>query len=260
MSAAVGAAGAVLCAALAGYLVTGGRTEAARRLARVVTSPTGVVTRPGGVVPRPEERAGPGPARMRWCAAALAGVACAALVGGAAGLVAGAGVSIGCDRLLARMEPREVRRRRARLLADLPVAVELLAACLCGGTSWGEAVDAVADAIGGPLGEELRAVAAQVRLGADPAKAWLTLAREPALAPLARTAARATHSGTALSPTLARLAKDQRRSARAAAAARARAAGVRAVAPLGLCFLPAFVLLGIVPTIAGIASSMMLPW
>ena len=163
-------------------------------------------------------------------------------------------------RVLARMEPAERRRRTARLLADLPVALDLLAACLSGGVPWGDAVDAVAAAIGGPLGAELRGVSVQVRLGADPAVAWLALVREPGLAPLARTAARATHSGTALAPSLARLARDQRRSAHAGAAARARAAGVRAVAPLGLCFLPAFVLLGIVPAVAGIAATLPLPW
>jgi Flp pilus assembly protein TadB len=193
-------------------------------------------------------------------AAALAGVASALVIGGVPGLVTGVAVAVGCARVLARAEPGERRRRRARILADLPVAVDLLAACLHGGVPWPDAVEAVAGAVGGPLGAELRAVAGQVRLGADPAVAWLALAREPALAPLARTAARAAGSGAALAPTLARLARDQRRSAHAAAAARARAAGVRAVAPLGLCFLPAFVLLGIVPAIAGIASTILLPW
>ena len=70
---------------------------------------------------------------------------------------------------------------------------------------------------------------------------------------------RAAGSGTALAPSLARLANDQRRVARTAAEARARAAGVQAVAPLGLCFLPAFMLLGVVPAIAGIASTILLP-
>jgi pilus assembly protein TadC len=105
---------------------------------------------------------------------------------------------------------------------------------------------------------ELASVSAQVRLGADPGDAWLRLARDPVLAPLARTAARASNSGAALAPTLARLARDQRRTARTAAEARAQAAGVRAVAPLGLCFLPAFVVLGIVPAIAGIAQGLVL--
>ena len=119
---------------------------------------------------------------------------------------------------------------------------------------------AVADAVGGPLGDELTAVAVQIRLGADPAEAWLALTREPMLAPLARTAVRASSTGAALAPSLGRLARDQRRVARTEAAARARAAGIRALAPLGLCFLPAFVLLGVVPAIAGIAATILLPW
>jgi Flp pilus assembly protein TadB len=246
---------AVLCAGLAGALFPRGRSRAGHRLAGLLPAPD---ARPVAAVPRAP--AGVGSARARRAAAALAGVSCAVLVGGPAGLLAGALVAVGCALVLGRREPREVRRRRARLLADLPVAVELLAACLRGGGSWPETVEAVADAIGGPLGAELHAVAVQVRLGADPAQAWLALGGEPALAPLARTAARAAHSGTALTPTLTRLARDQRRASRAAASARAHAAGVRAVAPLGLCFLPAFVLLGIVPAIAGIASTVLLPW
>jgi Flp pilus assembly protein TadB len=201
-----------------------------------------------------------GPSVLRRRAAAVsAGVACALVLGGPFGLVAGVVAAVVCLRLPARLEPRQVRRRRARLIADIPVAVDLLAACLRGGTPWGAAVEAVAAALGGPLGDELHGVAAQVRLGADPAAAWLVLAREPALSELARTVARAANSGSSLAPALARLARDQRRSARAAASVRARAAGIRAVAPLGLCFLPAFVLLGIVPAVAGIAATILLP-
>jgi pilus assembly protein TadC len=188
----------------------------------------------------------------------LAGLALAVLVGGWLGLIVGVMGAIGCWKGLGRLEPRAVRQRRARLVADLPTAVDLLAACLAGGGSWADSVEAVAGAIGGPVGAELASVSAQVRLGADPADAWLRLARDPVLAPLGRTAARASGSGAALAPTLARLARDQRRTARTAAEARAQAAGVRAVAPLGLCFLPAFVVLGIVPAIAGIAQDLVL--
>ena len=38
-------------------------------------------------------------------------------------------------------------------------------------------------------------------------------------------------------------------------AARAQRAGVTVLAPLGACFLPAFVCLGIVPVVAGLATS-----
>ncbi|WP_246006720.1 type II secretion system F family protein [Actinomadura pelletieri] len=180
-------------------------------------------------------------------------------LGGPFGAVIGVLAAVGVWYSFGRLGVAERRRRRARLVADLPVAVDLLAACLRGGAPWQEAVDAVADAVGGPLGDELHAVSVQIRLGADPADAWRALAKEPALASLARTAGRAASTGASLAPSLSRLARDQRRVARTAAAARARAAGIRALAPLGLCFLPAFVLLGVVPAIAGIASTILLP-
>jgi Flp pilus assembly protein TadB len=193
-------------------------------------------------------------------AAAAAGVLCLVTLGGLTGGVVGAFAAVTVWLSFGRIGSAERRRRRSRLIADLPVAVDLLAACLRGGAPWQDAVAAVADAVGGPLGDELRAVSVQIRLGADPTDAWLALTTEPMLAPLARTAVRAASTGAALAPTLSRLARDQRRVARTEAAARARAAGIRALAPLGLCFLPAFVLLGVVPAIAGIAATILLPW
>jgi Flp pilus assembly protein TadB len=212
--------------------------------------------RPETAAPKP---AGKRDARLRWAAGALAGFVCVSLVGGPVGWAVGALVTVGCVRILGRLEPRAVRLRRARILAELPMAIDLLAACLRGGGAWHESVEAVADAIGDPLGSELARVAARIRLGADPAEEWLGLTNEPILAPLGRAAARAATGGAPVAATLARLARDQRRTARAAASARARTAGVRAVAPLGLCFLPAFVLLGIVPAVAGIAANVLLP-
>lgn len=196
---------------------------------------------------------------LRRIAAGTSGVLCMVTLGGTFGAVIGVLVAVAVWFAFGRLGNAERRRRRARLIADLPVVVDLLAACLRGGAPWHEAVTAVADSVGGPLGDELQAVSVRIRLGADPAEAWLALAEEPMLAPLARTAVRAASTGAALAPTLSRLARDQRRIARSAAAARARAAGIRALAPLGLCFLPAFVLLGVVPAVAGIASTILLP-
>ncbi len=194
-------------------------------------------------------------------AAGAAGVLCLVTLGGLTGGVVGVFAAVAVWFSFGRIGSAQRRRRRSRLIADLPVAVDLLAACLRGGAPWQDAVAAVADAVGGPLGDELRAVSVQIRLGADPTEAWLALTKEPMLAPLARTAVRAASTGAALAPTLSRLARDQRRVARTEAAARAvRAAGIRALAPLGLCFLPAFVLLGVVPAIAGIAATILLPW
>jgi Flp pilus assembly protein TadB len=259
----VSALAAVICVAIAAGLLPKGAPPAPDRLARLLSAATEATVAParvrstGGAEPRsPRDRRD---MLARRGAAGLAGIACAVLLGGFLGVVVGIGLAVAVARLLARLEPRATRQRRARLVADLPIATDLLAACLLGGSSWAESVDAVATALGGPVGTELHWVAARIRLGAEPATTWLALADEPELAALARTAARASASGSALASTLARLAEDQRRAARAAASARARAAGVRAVAPLGLCFLPAFVLIGIVPAIAGIASGILIP-
>jgi Flp pilus assembly protein TadB len=233
---------------MSGRSFAGSRSAGRRRLALLFPS--------GDPPDRDRGRRG---AAARWGAGGLAGLACGWLVGGVPGLVCGAVLGLLCGWWLGRLEPRAVRARRARLVADIPIAVDLLAACLRGGMPWGGAVSAVAEAVGGPLGEELHGVAGQVRLGAEPSAAWAALATEPALAVLARTIARAAGSGAPLAPALTRLARDQRRAARAAGEAQARAAGIRAVAPLGLCFLPAFVLLGIVPAIAGIAATLQLP-
>lgn len=239
----------VLCCAAVGYLAMPADSSS-RRLGRLLPSPA---------PPTPRERGPSRDARTRRMVALLAGFVCALLLGGPIGWTAGLLVTLGCARVLSRLEPRATRLRRTRIIAELPMAIDLLAACLRGGGAWHESVEAVADAVDGPLGTELARVAARIRLGADPAEEWLGLAADPILAPLGRAAARAATGGAPVAATLARLARDQRRTARAAASARARTAGVRAVAPLGLCFLPAFVLLGIVPAVAGIAANVLLP-
>jgi pilus assembly protein TadC len=68
---------------------------------------------------------------------------------------------------------------------------------------------------------------------------------------------RSSTSGTHAVDLLGSLADEMRREQRLAATEAARRAGVRAVLPLGVCFLPAFVLLGIVPTLVGLAGSVL---
>ena len=53
------------------------------------------------------------------------------------------------------------------------------------------------------------------------------------------------------------LAVDLRAAARTATDAEVRRAGVRILAPLGLCFLPAFVCLGVVPLVIGLAGNVL---
>lgn len=211
------------------------------------------------VLPAAGNRGGPAEPTSRWrhhSVAGLSGFAAGLLVGGASGLVVGFVVAVIVDRLLARLEPRAAVIRRERLIADLPLAAELLAACLRAGGSPVQAIDAIAAAVQGPLGSELAHVAAALRLGSDAAAAWAGFVADPTLAPFGRAMVRVWDSGAALGDTLERLADDARRTRRAAADMRARAVGVKATAPLGLCFLPAFVLVGVVPLVAGAVAGL----
>ena len=67
--------------------------------------------------------------------------------------------------------------------------------------------------------------------------------------------ARAHRSGAPVVAAVDRLSEELARRARADVEDRARAVGVRAAVPLGVCLLPAFLLLGIVPLVAGLARS-----
>lgn len=187
-------------------------------------------------------------------AAGAAGVAVAWFLGGPAGLAAGTLASVLVERGIRRLPTRSDRERAAAVAADLPLALNLVASCLQAGSPLGPTVEVVGSALGGPLGEELVGVAVSLRLGSPPERAWSRLAADPTTRPVARAVVRVSDSGAALAALATRLADEQRDRMRLAADAAARRAGVLVVAPLGLCFLPAFLLLGVAPVVIGLAS------
>ncbi|WP_113704704.1 type II secretion system F family protein [Nonomuraea lactucae] len=191
--------------------------------------------------------------------AAATGLICGLLVGGAAGFVVALVVAPIAGAVLHRREDPAVQRARERIKQDLPFAADLMAACLLAGRPVSAATEIAATAVGGPLGQRLSWASSQLRLGADPEPTWAHLAQDPATGHLARAMSRAAQSGAPVADVLTRLADDARETARAASVATARSVGVKAVAPLGLCFLPAFVLLGIIPVVAGLATTIVLP-
>jgi Flp pilus assembly protein TadB len=194
---------------------------------------------------------------LRRPVAWLAGLAVAVVAGGWWGVAAGAGLAVGLDRVLRRIPSAAERAARERAAADLPVAADLLAAGLRSGAPVNRVVGAVAQAIGGPLGESLARVARSLDLGADPAEAWAHAGGVPGAVRLVRAAVRSSSSGGALAGALTRLADDLRADRTAAAEAAARRAGVLIVLPLGLCFLPAFVLAGLVPVIVAVLDGVL---
>lgn len=181
------------------------------------------------------------------------------LVGGGAGLMAALLVAPIVGVVLHRQDDPETRRDSHQITIDLPFAADLMAACLLAGQPVSAATEMAASALAGPLGQRLSWVSRQLRLGADPDPTWAFLAQEPATAQLSRAMSRAAQTGAPVADVLTRLANDARQSTRATSVAAARSVGVKAVAPLGLCFLPAFVLLGIIPIVAGLATAITVP-
>lgn len=184
--------------------------------------------------------------------AAIGGVAVALLVGGGSGLVAGAVVAAALGYGLRRLEPRSARLERQRASSDLPLAADLLAAALRAGRPVDRAAGAVGDALGGPLGGRLVRTSRALRLGATAETAWAYVGEIPEADRMTRAAVRSAASGAALAGALVRLAEELRAARMTAADAAARRAGVLVVLPLGLCFLPAFVLAGLVPVIVAV--------
>jgi pilus assembly protein TadC len=215
-----------------------------RRLARVRgRAPTAKVPRDGR--------------RSRILIAAIVGLAVAGLVGTWWGGLVGAAAGVGAERLLRRHEPAHLRRERLAAVADLPLLADLLAAALRAGAPVDRAAAAVAEALGGPLGERLQRTARSLRLGAEPAEAWGHLADVAGAARLVAAAVRSSASGGALAGALGRLADDLRADRAVAVEAAAQRAGVLIVLPLGLCFLPAFLLAGLAPVVIAVLTDIL---
>lgn len=207
-------------------------------------------------VPEPVERALL--SRLRPLLSVTAAAGGWAMVGGGLGAVVGAGCGVGVWVVLGRTEDPSVVRRREALVDDLPTGVDLLASCLDAGAAPESALLSVSRALGGPVGEEFLALHHRLEVGVDPAQVWRGLARHEQLGPLGRAVGRAHETGAPVGRAVRQLAQELRDRARADVEARARSIEVKAAAPLGVCLLPAFVLLGVVPMVVGVFASMRL--
>ena len=234
---------AVLLAGLAGLLGPGARASALDRIA--ATRPE--MARPLGGA-RPPERLW---RRLPKVLAGLAALAAVTSHGTAASVLAVLAVATGYR--VARGQ-RAIERHQARLAADLPRAADLLAGCLDAGAAPSAALAAVAAAVGGPVGSELGRYASVLAAGGEVGVPAATASGPDRLM---TAVSRAAATGAPLAAAMRELAADERERARWAATERARVAGVRAVGPLAACFLPAFVLVGVVPVVAGVAGSLL---
>lgn len=198
--------------------------------------------------------------RAREAAAALGvGAFVAVVAGGVTGLLLGGAAGCGVGWWMRRRAEGVAgteEQEAARAAEQLPLAAELIAACLTAGSGPAQAADAVGRSLGGPLGIRLSRTAAELRLGAEPAAAWAHLTALPGSDGLVRSLERAGSAGVPAVEPMTRLTKDLRAQRTREASARARRAAVLVTGPLGLCFLPAFLAVGVAPVVLGLAKSL----
>lgn len=131
-------------------------------------------------------------------------------------------------------------------------ALDVMAVCLEAGMGVAQAAAATAPSAPPALSATLQRAADLLALGSDPDTAWPAGGSDD-LEALRRLARRSASSGSALAQGVRELAEQSRQEAVHAASAAAERTGVLIAGPLGLCFLPAFVCLGVVPVVAGLA-------
>ena len=151
--------------------------------------------------------------------------------------------------VLGWIEPRSARTRRQQLIMEVPQALELMAACLGAGLPARTACAAVVRTFEGAVADDLGQVLALQQLCVPDAAAWRTLHDHPQLGLAAADLARSVESGTSMVEGLRHQAAAAREARRSVLQVRARTVGVRSVLPLMMCFIPSFLLLGIVPAV-----------
>jgi Flp pilus assembly protein TadB len=179
------------------------------------------------------------------------------LIGGWLGAAAGATVGVAGAVWLARSREARESKDSARVRADLPFALDLLAAGLRTGASTPRVLEVVARETRGPLGDGLQDISRMLSAGVPVPRAFELLDRYPDGARLARAAARSADSGASLAAACTRVADDLRAARTGLVEASAARAAVWLVLPLGLCFLPAFVLAGVVPVVMSVLGGVL---
>ncbi|SHE73132.1 type II secretion system F family protein [Streptoalloteichus hindustanus] len=229
--------------------------------AALLAAPGPAVARTRLVALRPDHPS-TAPRQLNWLPMSLVGtfgLLVAGLVPGVLGTLLGLTIPVA---VLLGWRHRAQRRAVAAVAdpARLAAGWDLLAASLTAGLPVPAAVRACLTGLPAAPAAVLRRVAELLALGADPVAAWAPALDHPDTAQLARAARRTARSGSALADVARLLAAELRAEAKDSAESHAQRAGVLITGPLGLCFLPAFLCLGVVPVVLGLARRLAESW
>ncbi|HEX8093160.1 type II secretion system F family protein [Jatrophihabitans sp.] len=215
---------------------------------------------PGVVPPAARPVNGTGSKLTLPLLAAIATAVLAVLLGGWRAAVLAPPLAVGVGWLVAK-RPSATAAARSPEARSVAFVVDLLAGVLAAGSPPELAIERVAAAVTEHGSnsvrhavEPLARVGRLLQLGSEPAAAWGSLHPVPGYGPVADSGRRCAASGARLAGALAAVAADLRARHQAEALARAERVGVWSLLPLGLCFLPAFVCLGVLPVILGVAD------
>ncbi|WP_369370693.1 type II secretion system F family protein [Promicromonospora sp. Populi] len=137
----------------------------------------------------------------------------------------------------------------------VPVVLELVGAALRSGAGLPRALEATGAAVGEPDGEALARAAHALVLGATWERAWTHA--PVTLDPMVRALRGAWVDGAAPGEALRAAGEEVRHERRSAARTAAARLGVQLVLPLGACYLPAFVLVGLVPVLLALGIDLL---
>lgn len=209
--------------------------------------------------PRPVARlhAAPGQSPSRAEPSGVRGpLVVAAAMGIVALLVVGAPWWLAAALTVGAVVGGRARQPQTVSLDEIPMTADLMAACLCAGAGVGEALAASLTAAGPLLQGRGEPVVAALRAGELPEEAWRSWLSDRRLAPIARTCMRTAGSGAAAAAELTRVAARLRAGQRTSREQRVARASVWIVLPLGACFLPAFVAVGVVPLVVSLVAGL----
>lgn len=151
---------------------------------------------------------------------------------------------------------RSAPARHGTGLRDTAMMLELVAAMLDAGSGIGRSLELVAAAASPEYSRSLRPVVGAMAIGADWETAWRSSeARSPEILALRDALGFAALTGAPSSAILYAQAARMRRERFRSAEKRAASLSVKLVIPLGLCSLPAFICLGVVPVLLALVPS-----
>ena len=172
-------------------------------------------------------------------------------------LVIAAGAAFGAGRWLpagaARPSAKSSRGTEASSVAGL---LDLLATAMEAGMTLPQAISAIAELEESPAAAKLREVGQLLALGVSPTQAWRSAVDDRDLAAVATAAVRSSIGGVTVADAAREAGREIRDRARVAADRAAARAEVTMTAPLALCFLPAFLCLGLAPVVIGLVRGL----